>query len=315
MKRVVWLLIVTVICVGLIGYTGQRLRPKTVALRTKPLSAAPIAETISCKGRVEKTASTEVQIPSDCVVDEVIAQNGAHVEKGDVLFTVDTAATLAVLASADGAAAVHTAMSDTIAQTVTAPCAGVVADLSAQSGTLLSGEEVCAVINASEPVQIRLSIPERNIARVAVGQSVSVSGVGFTEKGYNGQVSEIASVAKQEVNGTATETTVEAVVTLDEGQSDASLRVGLTAKGAITVSTVPVGFILPYDAVSADEENREFVYVLEGDTAAKRIFTPIAELSDGYLVTEGFENGEQLILEPDKVTENGVYCVQEAENA
>ncbi len=315
MKKLVWLLVLTVMCVGGIGYVGMRSRPQTVVLKTKTLSAAAAFETVSCKGRVEKTDTTAVQPVADCIVDEVLVQNGDKVKKGDVLFTVDTAATLSALASTDSTAAVKTAMSNTLLPTVTAPCDGVVSNMSAQSGALLNGAEACAVITANEPVQIRLSVPERNIARVAVGQEVAVSGIGFSQNRYSGYISEIASVAKQEVNGTATQTTVEAVVTLDDGQSDDSLRVGLTAKGAITVSTVPLGFILPYDAVTADEENREFVYVLQGDRAEKRLFTPLAELGDGYLVTEGFANGEQLILEPDKVTANSVFQAKEAADA
>lgn len=314
MKKLVWLLTLTVICVGGLVYIGYRSRPQTVILETKTLSASPVKETVSCKGRVEETSETQVQIAAGCVVAEVIAKNGEQVNKGDVLFTVDKQATLSVLAQTDGAAAVQTAMRDTVVEEVTAPCTGIITDLFAESGTFLSSEEVCAVINANEPVQIRLSIPERNIARVAVGQTVAVTGIGFSEKEYSGHVSEIASVAKQEINGTATETTVEAVVTLDDGEADDSLRVGLTAKGAITVSTVPAGFVLPYDVISVDEDNREFVYVLQGDTAEKRFFTPVAELSAGYLVTENFKSGEHLIMEPDKVAKNGVYRAKEPEN-
>ncbi len=303
------------LCIGVIVYAGYRNRPQTVVVRTQILSASPVKETVSCKGRVEETTATEVLLPADCVVDEVVVENGQQVKKGDALFTVDKTATLSVLSQTDSVAAVNAAMEDAVIQTVTAPCDGVVTDLTVEKGALLYEEDICAVIAESEPVQIRLSIPERNIARVKVGQTVAVSGIGFLKKQYSGHISEIASVAKQQLNGTATETMVEAVVTLDEGQSDDSLRVGLTAKGAITVSTVPVGYILPYDAVCADEENREFVYILQDETAQKRLFTSVAELSNGYLVIDGFQNGEQLILQPDKVAENSIYRAKETKNA
>ena len=296
-------------------YLRQESGSQTVAVRTRLLSAAPVSETISCKGRVEETTETAVQTVGDCVVGRVTVQNGERVSKGDVLFTVDKAATLSAMAGVDGATAVKYAMTESIKKEITAPCDGVVDRLAVSGGSLVSGDQICAVIAASEPVQIRLSVPERHIARIKLGQKVKVSGIGFERDDYAGYISEIASSAKQEPSGTGTETTVEAVVTLEEGESDESLRVGLSAKGAVIVSTVPVGYILPYEAVAVDENNREFVYILEGETARKYVFSPKAELTDGYLVTDHFSDDDRLILEPEKIVENGVYSAKEAENA
>lgn len=311
----VWLLVITVMSVGGMLYIKNARRPQTVVLRTQTLSCSPLQETVSCKGRVEETQETEVLAFMECVVGEVVVEDGQQVCKGDVLFTVDKEATLSVMASIDGAAAVKSAMQNTLDTSVTAPCDGIVSGLSVAKGSLLQSEQVCAVISAVEPVQIRLSVPERNIARVKVGQRVNISGIGFEKEGYSGHISEIASTAKQEMNGTTTETTVEAVVLLEEGEVDDSLRVGLTAKGAVTVSTVPTGFTIPYEAVVVDEEDREFVYVLKGETVQKRYFSPAAELVNGYLVTENFENRELLVMEPEKITGNSVYRQKETTDA
>ncbi len=311
MKKWVWLSVLTVLCVGTIGYVRMRSIPQTVALKTAVLSAAPTAQIVSCNGRVETASETVVQSPTDCVVKQVMVQEGAQVKKGDVLFSVDKTATLATLAGADGAAAVHAALQDAVLTEVTAPCDGVLRDFKAQEGAVLSGSKACGVITTWEPVQIRLSVSERDISRVQVGQRVKVSGVGFSKAVYEGYIREIASVAKQEASGGSPQTVVEAVVSMNAGETDESLRVGLTAKGAIVVSTVDAGFVLPYDAVLADEENREFVYVLEENIAVKRMITPMAELADGYLVTEGFQNGDRLILEPDKVVKGGAYTTKE----
>ncbi len=315
MKKWVWLAVLTVVCVGTVGYVRMRSHSQAIALKTTVLSATPSAQTISCNGRVETASETVVQTPTDCVVKQVMVQEGAQVKKGDVLFSVDKTATLTAMAGTDGAAAVHAALQDAVLTEVTAPSDGILRDFTAQEGAVLSGAKACGVITAEEPVQIRLSVSERHISRVQVGQKVKVSGAGFSKAAYEGYIREIASVAKQETRGTSSQTVVEAVVGMNAGETDESLRVGLTAKGAIVVSTVDAGFVLPYDAVLADEENREYVYVLEENTAVKRIITPIAELGSGYLVIDGFKNGDRLILEPNKVSKDGVYTAKEAADA
>lgn len=315
MKKVICAVVLTVLLVGGMVFLGEKMHPQTVLLKTQVLRAKPTAQTVVCKGRVEATQEITVMPPVDCIVKETVAQNGDTVKKGDVLFYIDKQATLAVLATADGALAAKTAMQDDVADAVTATADGVLTDYTAVSGAALTAAKSCAVIAAHEPVQIRISIPERHIARVKVGQAVSVSGVGFSKQRYAGVVQEIDTVAKQEANGGGTQTVVEAVIRIQDGEADDSLRVGLTADAAITVSTVDAGFLLPYDAVQADDDNREFVYILDGEAAKKRTFTPIAEMQDGYLVAEGFQNGERLILQPNEVAEKGIYAAKEDADA
>ncbi len=312
LKKRIWLGVFIAVCVAGIVYWYSDSRPQEIAVETRQMTASAVQETVTCKGRVEATEQTEVKVQTDCVVANVLTKKGAQVHKGDVLITVDTEKTLSVLAQSDGAAAVDVALSDGLISEITAPCDGTVSELIAQDGGYLGEQQVCAVISAHEPVQIRLSIPEREIARIAVEQRVVVSGVGFEKQEYHGYVSELAPIAKQEMTDTGNETTVEAVVMLDKDQADESLRVGLTAKGAITVSVVQAGFIVPYDAVAVDDDNRECVYVLTGNAAQKRMIEPIAELTEGYLVADVFSNGEHLILQADRITENGVYYAKES---
>ncbi len=258
-------------------------------------------ETVTCKGKVEKNGETDIVLPADVVVGEIRVKEGDTVKAGDVLFTVDMASTLQTMADADGAAAVQAALNGAFQETVTAPCDGQISRLSVREGVVLEKGEPAAEIEAPTAVRIRLSIPERHIRVIEKGQTVAVKGVGFHKTAYQGTITDIASVAKPAVNGAVAETVVEATVTLLDGEADDSLRVGLNATGTITVSTVPNGMILPYTAVEQDEDNREYVYILRGETAEKRTFSPEAERTDGYLVTDGFAEGEILILSPELV--------------
>lgn len=299
MKKIVWL------CVAVLGVLAGVvfLRPakKSVTVKTQTLYETLVQETVTCKGKVEKNGQTDVVLPADVVVGEIRVKEGDTVKEGDVLFTVDMTSTLQTMADADGAAAVQAALNGALGETVTAPCDGQVSRLSVREGVVLEKGETAAEIEAPTAVRIRLSIPERHIRVIETGQAVAVSGVGFHKAIYRGTVTDIASVAKSAVNGAVPETIVEATVTLLDGEADESLRVGLNATGTVTVDIVPNGMILPYTAVEQDEDGREYVYILQGETAEKRTFSFKAERMDGYLVTDGFTQGEILILSPELV--------------
>ncbi len=302
LKKLVWLSVLVVGVVG--GVLWLRPVKNTITVKTQTLHGTTVQQTVTCKGKVEKNGKTEITLPADIVVGEVLVKEGDTVKKGDPLFTLDMAATLQTMADADGAAAVQAAMQGSLQETVTAPCDGKVSELSVREGVVLEKGETALEMEAPLSVRVRLAIPERHIRLIEKGQSVAVSGVGFRKAVYKGTVTEIASAAKTGINGITTETVVEAVVTLDEGETDDSLRVGLNATGTVMVDTVYNGMILPYAAVEQDEDEREYVYILQGQAAEKRMITPYAERADGYLVTDGFAEGEQLILTPDLVDDD-----------
>ena len=298
MKKFVWLAVALAVVLGVIF-----LRPQTkpVMVKTKTLYETTVQEIVTCKGKVEKSGDTTITLSNDVVIDEVMVQKGDTVKRGDVLFTVDTTASLQLLADTDSALAVQAAMNGSFEEQITAPCDGTVSTLVVREGVVLEQGKTAAEIEGPQAVRIRLSIPERHIRSIQQGQAVTVTGVGFYKTAYSGTISEIATTAKSAVNGAVAETVVEAVVTLEDGQTDDSLRVGLNAVGTVTIASVPHGFILPYTAVEQDENGAEFVYILQGDTAQKRVITPYTERADGYVVTEGFSQGEVLILSPELV--------------
>ncbi len=315
MKKWAWLCVGTVTLCAAAWWGGKTARPKTVALSTVTLHAAAVEQTVGCSGRVEKTTQTEVYAPRDCVIGRVLVENGQTVKKGDPLFAVDREKTLSVMATQDGAAAARAAMENTVPLTMTAPATGTVQAVGLAAGDTVGANERLAVIGDSAPVRVRLSVPERYISRLAVGQAATVSGMGFAEKQYIGHIAEIADTAKQEVDTSGTKTTVEATVTFDDGVADSSLRVGLTAHADVTVAVQEDSFIVPYDAVEEDAKGREFVYVFANGEPQKREIETLAELPDGFLVKERLADGEVLVLTPQRVTARAVYTAEEKTHA
>ncbi len=306
MKKYIWLILGTAVAfAGVFGFRAW-LYPEPTAVRTQTLESMPIQRLVMCSGRVEAGDTDRLYMQIPCVADAVYVTEGTAVKKGDLLFTVDKDATIQTLASSGSG--VHIDPDDlTIDTTVTAPISGVIETLNVEEGATVSVSKPCVVISSSEALQVTVEIGERDIKNIRVGQPARISGAAFAKDVYNGTVKSIASSAKQQYSTTtASETVVEAVVVIDAAELDSSLRLGMTATTDIVIDEQADGLVVPYDAVMQDDEDREYVYILENGRAVKRIIETGWELRDGFQVTSGLSAGETIITEPAMITADGM---------
>ena len=300
MKKYVWLAIGTVISISLIFGVGAVVKqaPIQVSLFTAGLST--VEQTVVCTGKVEAADGREVYVDMPCVAGDVYVKEGDRVEQGDALFSVDEDATRQALSSLSSSL---TESVDVPNSPVTAPVSGVVVALNVRSGAVTDYTSPCAVIAQSEGVQITVAIRERYLPQVQEGQAVTITGVAFEKEMYRGTVLEIAASAHQEYIGTSSETVVDAVVALDDGTADDSLRVGLNARVRIVVDTQQDALVIPYDCVAQTEEGEEYVYVYQNDgTAVRQIIQSGASYADGILVVSGASAGDRLVRTPETLS-------------
>ncbi len=307
MKKYMVLAVSTALAMALIFGVRAARAPRAVAVTLVDITATTVRKTVECNGKVEATSSQEVLVQVPCVAKKVYVSEGQQVSKGDVLFSVDTEATRQVLAQW------NTAMSETeteaLSETVTAPIAGEVVSLSIREGALVDTAKPCAVIRAQKGVRIGVTVKEKDLSCMALGQAVEISGVAFAQKVYQGTVTAIAETAHQEYIGTVSETVVDAVVTLEN--PDDSLRAGLNAKATVITEVKEKALLVPYDCIGQTEEGAEFVYVYD-EAGKARWQQPVfgEEYRDGVLVVSGLASGVRLVQNPEALSGDSVW-VQE----
>lgn len=280
---------------------------QTLALRT-------VEQTVSCSGVVEAGESCGVFPEAACVVSEVLVKKGQAVHAGDVLLRVDKEATRA-RQTTDGREAAAALALATMPDGIIAPEDGVVTAVSAAAGQWLEPGSVCVALAPRSAMQIRVAIREKNLPLLQTGQTVYVSGDGFSRSRYRGQLVSISSSARSASSGG--ETVVEGVVSLDRGECDDSLRLGLTAKARIVTATAEERAVIPYAAVMADDDGQEYVFLANDGTAQRRNITPEAELPEGVLLSaeeSGALNGARVITRPESVTDGAVITIEGEES-
>ncbi len=266
------------------------------------VEARSAIDTVTCTGRIEAAESEDVYVEMPCIADTVPVQAGDTVKKGDILFTVDVAATKQVLASAGGISPALVPEQQII-KSVSAPVDGVVRMLNVAAGEAVDADTPCVVISSGDALQVKVTIHENNLRNVTLGQKATVSGTAFREEGYMGTVTYISPSARQQYSGTASETVVDAVISLSE--RDDSLKPGLSAKSRIEIGSAEECIIVPYEYVLQDEQNQEYVYLYQDGKAVKRIIQTEKEWNDGFEVTDGLSPGDTVIQNPADIERDG----------
>lgn len=147
----------------------------------------------------------------------------------------------------------------------------------------------------------QVSVNESDIRLVEKGQKAVLNGAAFDDGAYTAKVLSIADSAMQvmSANGLTVETVVE--VTLKIENPDKNLRSGYTAQAVINVDEPREVIIIPYEVICQDDEG-EFVYILNGNTAVRKNIITGAELSEGTELVAGLFETDEIITATENIT-------------
>lgn len=296
-----WVLpIAAIVGIAAVG-VRRNVDSEPASVRTTVLRTQRMEQTISCNGLIEAGEISGVFASQTCIANEVLVGVGQRVKAGEPLITIDKEATKRLQLSGDRIteALPLTAMNDVI----TSPIDGIVISVEVTDRGMIEASMPCVTIAPIEQLQVRLLIREKQLPSLEVGQMVRVSGAGFDKTVYYGYLEEISGAASTSSGG---EGIVEGVVRLDENEADESMRIGLSAKARVVVSTLEDALLIPYEAVINGDDDQSYVYLFQDGRASRRAVVSLAEHTGGILVDREDWVGETLILEPDKVGGDGV---------
>lgn len=308
MKKYGVLAVVTLLAISGILAAGRWSKKEITAVEVYTMQPQRVEQTVVCTGTVESADSRNLYLDTPCIAGQVFFSSGQKVNKGDVLFTVDVDATKDALAAVGGSGLGEVTGEDLeglIQKEVTAPVTGILTTLNVKAGSLSDSSKPCAVISSNESLQIKVAVREKDLKNIAVGQPVKVSGTAFSKSTYPGTVTYISPSARQQYTGSVSETVVDATVTLDPESLDESLRMGLSAKASVVVSSRDDALIVPYDCILQDENNKEYVYIYQEGRALRRDIVTGEGFSDGCLVSSGLTQGDQVVMEPGLIEKEG----------
>lgn len=261
-------------------------------------------ETITTNGSLAYVGQSDVTSSLPLVLSEVCVEAGDEVTAGDVIARVDRDATQAFIASLGNAAVVSaasvgiSAAMSLIPDSVAADCSGRVITAAAVGTAVEAGQSI-ASIASTDTLVLNTAVSELDISKIKLGQQTEFTLSAYPDTVFSGTVAKISAAARSRYSGAVLETVVDVAITPDT--VDERLCSGLTADVTFLLSDPRKICVLPYEAIGQDDEG-EYIYVFEDNTAVKRKVFTGAEFSDGTEIIKGAAAGDRVLLNPENVS-------------
>jgi multidrug efflux pump subunit AcrA (membrane-fusion protein) len=168
---------------------------------------------------------------------------------------------------------------------VYSPINGYVAERPADLGEYVSPATKVATVVSTNPLRVRIDIPEQALSAIQMGQSVSVNVSAYPDRSFSGRVHHVAP----SVTPNSRTMTVEAVV--DNG--DGLLKPGQFATVRILQPQSTSAVLVPSRSVRA-ESGTSYVFVIKDGRAEKRIVQLGQAEADLVEIRSGIIAGEQV---------------------
>lgn len=184
---------------------------------------------------------------------------------------------------------------------VTAPMSGYVLERPADLGEYVTTSTKVATIVRTNPLRVRIDIPEQALSAIQVGQSVSVNVSAYPDRSFSGRVHHIAP----SVTPNSRTMTVEAEVENNDGL----LKPGQFATVRILLPQTSAALLVPSRAVRT-EAGTSSLFVIKNGHAEKRIVQLGQTEGDLVEIKSGLAAEEQVATSNVELLSDGIAVRQ-----
>lgn len=296
---IIIIIVLVVVLVGVVGFgvmkklggpegAGGRPGPDgaapeevVFAVNTTESVLGPIADYFLINGEVVSASSVDTYADAQGILARLYVGLGDYVRADQIIAEIDP--------SRPG---LNYALSP-----VKARVSGTITALPLDRGDAVSPQVPVATIGDLNRLQVVTSVPERFISRIRIGMPAEV----YLEA-WPGHVIPLAISQINPVVDPASRT-MEIKMDIPTGQDKA--KAGMYAEIRLTTDEKDEVVKVPADTVLR-RLGETFVYVVEGDTAVKKIVVPGITLGGVVEIIEGLEAGEKVVYQGQTLLEGGV---------
>ncbi len=176
-----------------------------------------------------------------------------------------------------------------------APFSGVISEKYAEVGQNAAPGMPVVKLVTTNVLNIKISVPEREVASVHVRQQAMIQVQALNGKQYKGYVIEKGVIADPVSRSYDVKIRVEGV---DNALLPGMVsQVSLAKIDASLSSNGGAAIVIPASLVQLADDNSRFVWVDEGGKAVRRSITLGEYQSNGVVITSGLKHGDRLIVE------------------
>jgi len=285
----------------------------------------PVSEALSLVGSMTANEFVELKSETDGTVQEIPFKEGQEVKRGDLLVRLDETKFAAALAEAEAnfklsqanyARAKQLFQDKLIAQQefdqaaaqfqanqasldlkkrelkdarIYAPFEGIMSSRQVSPGQVISKNTTLTWVVDLDPVKVEVSVPERFVGQLAIGQNIDVTVAAYPGRRFTGEVFFIAPFMDP--------TTRTALVKAKIPNPKQELKPGMFANLDLTLKLKEDAVVIPESAIIPSGD-RTIVYVVdETDTAQLRPVKLGIRQAGLVEVVSGLQGGERVVAE------------------
>lgn len=315
------------------GSKDGRQEAAPVKVKVLPVTAATTGSVRNFSGTIEPENETAMSFPISGTIEHIAVEVGQLVGKGQLLARVDATS---MQSSYDAARAALEQAQDAYARMkqlhergslpeiqwvevesklqqaesmeriarknledcrLTAPFAGVVSAKSMEVGQNTVPGTTVVKLATIDPVKVRISVPEGEIAGIVLGRDATVGVPALGDGSFTGRIVEKGVTANPLSHAYE--------VKLRVGNPAHDLLPGMVTRVSLT-DTLAASFMLPAQCVLLGEDNTMFVWVNANGTAARRPVVCGRPASGGVTVVSGLREGDEVLVEGQQKVSQGM---------
>lgn len=311
----------------------EKSAPETVRVEAIAVYTTDISGSRAYSGTIEESTGTTLSFAVPGTVQRIYVNAGNKVAKGQLIATLDDASlrnaydiSLSALAQAqdtydrmkklydanslpemkwvEAQNALRSAQSATaIAKrslddaSLHSPISGYVSEKFVDAGSTVAPTLPVIKVVDIHPVKARISVPESDIANMAIGQEATVTLGSMPGREFVGKITD------RGVSANPISRSYDVKITLDN--TDDALLPGMLCDVHLVSETPEQAIVLPNAAVLLDADNQNFVWLAADGVARKRIVDTGNMVDNGIVIKSGIADGDSVIVNgQQKVSEN-----------
>ncbi len=179
-----------------------------------------------------------------------------------------------------------------------APFGGYIAEKYAEVGQSAAPSVPIVKLVTIGNVKVKIAVPENDIQRIQKGSSMKIIVPALGNREFSGKVTE------RGVSADARSRTYEVKATI--ANPDKQLLPGMICQAFTNYMQGTEGVFVPANLIQLDDNNKTFVWVVNGGKAVKREITISSETAQGAQVSGGLSTGDQIIVAGQQKVSNGM---------
>lgn len=168
---------------------------------------------------------------------------------------------------------------------ITSPITGVITKKNVELGSLISPSSSIATVSKNTTPDLEMNIPEKQILKVKLGQSVNIESSAFPGQTINVKIREISPVVDLDTRLVK----VKASIT-----SKLPLKIGMSFDCKIVLNENANSLILPTEAI-IQSNNQKVVYIAKDSKVQQKVVQIGLQTTDEVQVVKGIDTSDKII--------------------